>query len=209
MKSPLEAALCSVKLGEVFLRIPGLLRAQFIPAPPCLIGEDAEAQRWVRACSGSHSNSWQILDKVKQILCFWCRVFPSDPNGLPACQLCLNQIFRRCRCLLQPPRTQKIPIFQENLVPHPPSLFWHGHSTIHPSSPFIEARKSPCVALPSSLLLHLRAGWPHSSALSSLQGPLLRPWNSPAVSIPPRHCGQENRKHLSHPLSPGPWLSGP
>lgn len=47
MKSPLEAVLCSVRLGEVvvFLRITGLLSAQFIPVPPYLIGEEAGAQR--------------------------------------------------------------------------------------------------------------------------------------------------------------------
>lgn len=63
-KSP-RGCIVLCKDGRVFLRIPGLLRAQLIPAPPCLIGDDAGAQRWVGVCSGSHSNSWQSLDKVE------------------------------------------------------------------------------------------------------------------------------------------------
>ena len=31
----------------------------------------------------------------------------------------------------------------------------------------------------------------------------------PGLLPPPCHCSQENRKCLSHPLSPGLWLSGP
>lgn len=51
--------------------------------------------------------------------------------------------------------------------------------------PLISIYQGQKTTLCSLLLLHLRAGWPCSSASSSLQGPLLRPWTpARAVSIP-------------------------